>query len=80
MSFYADVSGGVEKLRVATHLGEFVRTHQLTKNLLNYVHTNSDYGHIVEITSSETQESFSRSAKEKLWVEEIILCLSGGKE
>ena len=64
MSFDTDVSGGVEKLRVATHLGEFVRTHQLTRNLLNYVHTNSNYGHIVEITASETQESFSRSTKD----------------
>ena len=80
MSFDTAVSGGVAKLRVATILGDIFRLIQLTKHLLKYVHTNSNYGHLVEIPASDTKESFSRAAKYKGWVEDILLHLSVGKE
>ena len=48
--------------------------------MLNYVHTNSKYGHLVAITASETQESFSLYVICKGWVDGILLHFSGGKE
>ena len=48
--------------------------------MLNYVHKNSKYGHHVAIPDSDTQEYFSRAARDKGWVDEILLHLSGGKE
>ena len=58
MVFDTDISDGVAKMRVATILGEIVRLHQRTKNMLKYVHTNSKYGHLVAIPDSCTQELF----------------------
>ena len=80
MVFDADISAGFAKMRAATLLGENVRLHKCTKNPLNYVHTNSKYGHLVVIPYFETPESFSRSARYKGWVGKILLHLSGGKE
>ena len=56
MGFDADISDGVAKMRAAALLGDIVLLHQYTKNPLKYVHTNSNYGHIVAITDSDTQE------------------------
>ena len=67
-------------MRAATLLGDIVGLYQCTKNMLNYVHKNSKYGHLVAITNSETQESFSRAARYKVWVGKILLHFSGGKE
>ena len=47
---------------------------------MKYVHTNSKYGHLVSIPYSYTKEYFSRSAKDKGWVDKIIIHSSGGKE
>ena len=55
MGFDNDISDGVAKIRAATLLGEIVRLHQRTKNLLKHVHTNSKYGHLVAIPDYDTQ-------------------------
>ena len=62
-------------MRATIILGEIVRPHQRTKNPPKYVHTNSKYGHLVAMPDSETQESFSRSARNKGWVDKILLHL-----
>ena len=80
MGFDTDIYDGVARMRAATHLGDIFRLHQRTKNLLEYVHTNSKYGHLIEIPASYNQESFSISARGKGWVDEILLRLSGGEE
>ena len=80
MGFGTDVSDGVAKMRAATILGDIFHLHQHTKNLLKDVHTNSKYGHIFSIPASDTQESFSRSAREKVWVDKILLHSSGRKD
>ena len=59
-------------MRAATLLGEIVRLHQRTKNPLKYVHKNSKCGHLVEIPSSDTQESFSIATRDKGWVDGIV--------
>ena len=79
MGFDAYISDGVAKMRAATLLGEIVRLHQRTKNLLNYFHTDSKYVHLVAIPDPGTQDFFSKSARDKLWVDEILLHSSGGK-
>ena len=61
MGFNTDISDGVSKMRVSTLLGEIFHLHQRTKNTLKYVHTNSNYWHLVTISSSDNQESFSRA-------------------
>ena len=63
MGFDTDISDGVAKIRAAALLVDIVSLHQCTKNMLKYVHTNSKYGHLVTITDSDTQESFSRAAR-----------------
>ena len=73
MGFDTDISDGVAKSRATTILGDIVCLHQCTKNTLNYVHTNSNYGHIVAIPSSDTQESFSRFARYKGWIDNMLL-------
>ena len=80
MGFDNDISDRVAKIRAATLLGEVVRLHQRTKNLLKHVHTNSKYGHLVAIPDSDTQELFSRSVRDKGYFEKIIFHSSGGKE
>ena len=67
-------------MRAANILGDIVRLHQCTKNILKYVHTNSKYGHIVAMSASDTQESFSRYARDKGWVDKKYIHSSGGKE
>ena len=73
MGFDTDIYDGFEKMRAATILGEIVRLHQCTKNTLKYVHNNSKYGHLVSITASNNQESFSRAVRDKVWLDEILL-------
>ena len=67
-------------MRAATLLGDIVRLHQHTKNPLRYVHTNSKYGHLIAILASDTREKFSRAARDKGWVDMILLHPLGGKE
>ena len=69
MGFYTDIYDEASKMRSATLLGEIFHLHQRTKNPLKYVHTNSKYGHLVAIPDSDTQESFSRSVRYKVWVD-----------
>ena len=71
--FDTDIYDGVAKMRAATLLGEILRPHQQTKNPLKYAHTDSNYGHLVAIPTSETQESFSRAARDKVWVDKNLL-------
>ena len=80
MGFDNYIYDGVVKMRAATLLGDIVHLHQRTKDPMKYVHTNSNYRHLVAITDSDTQESFSRSAIYKGWVEKILLYSSSGKE
>ena len=56
MGLDTDIFDGVTKIRAATLLGEIFRLHQCNKNLMGCVHTKSNYGRIVAIPSSETQE------------------------
>ena len=56
MGFDTDIYDEVAKMMAATLLGDIFRHYQCTKNPLKYVHTNSKYGHLVEIPDSETQE------------------------
>ena len=79
MGFYTDISDGVAKIRAATILGDIVRLDQRTEKLLKYVHTNSNYGRIVAIPASDTQEYFSRASRDKGWVEKNLLRSSYGK-
>ena len=79
MGFDNDISDGVAIMSAATILGEIFRLYQRTKTPLKYVHTKSKYGHIVAIPASDTQELFSRAARETILVKEIILHSSGGK-
>ena len=79
MGFDTGISDGVTKMRAATLLGDIFRLHQRTKNSLKYVHTYSKYGNLVAIPASDTQEKLSISARDKGWVDKILLCLSGGK-
>ena len=67
-------------MRAATILVYIVCLHQCTKNTLKYVHTKSKCGHIFVMPYYFTQESFSRSARDKGWVDKMLLHLSGGKE
>ena len=48
MGFDTDISDGVAKIRASTILGDIVRLRQKNKNPLEYVHTNSQYGHIFQ--------------------------------
>ena len=80
MGFDTDISDGVAKMRAATLLVDIVCLHQCTKNPLKCVHTNSKYRHLVEIPASDNHELFSISARDKVWVDEIFLHSSGGKE
>ena len=54
VGFDTDISDGVAKMWEAILLGDIVRLHQRTKNQPKYVHTNSKYGHIFSIPSSDT--------------------------
>ena len=45
-------------MRAATLLGDIVGLYQCTKNMLNYVHKNSKYGHVFAIPAAATQECF----------------------
>ena len=58
VGFDTDKYDGVAKTRSAILLRYIVHLHQRTKNPLNYVHSNSKYGHIVAIPDSDTQELF----------------------
>ena len=80
MGFDTDISDEVAKIRSTTLLGEIFHLHQRTKNTLKYVHKNLKNINLVAITYSDTQESFSRSARDKGCVDEILLHSSGGKE
>ena len=80
MGFDTDISAGVAKMRAATLLGEIVCLHQHTKNPLNYIHRNSKYGHLVVIPASDAHISFSRAARNKVWVDKNLLHSSVGKE
>ena len=80
MGFDTDISDGVAKMRSATILGGIFRPHQRTKNPLNYFHTNSKYGNSVAIRDSDTQETFQRDARDKGWVDEILIHSLGEKE
>ena len=60
-------------MRSATILEGIVWLHQLTKNPLKYVHTNSNYGYIVVIIDSDNWGFFSRYARDKGWVDKIII-------
>ena len=80
MGLYTGVSDVVAKICADTILEDIVRLNQRTKNPLKYVHTNSKYGHIFSIPASDTQESFSISARDKVWVDKILLQFLGGKE
>ena len=81
MGFDTDISDGVAKMRAATLLGDIFRLHQCAKNPQKYVHTKSNYGHLVVMIDSDTQEYFSRAAREKCWVEKSspFLRQKGGK-
>ena len=80
MGFQIYVSDGVAKMRAAILLGDIVRLHQRTKNLLKYVHIKSKYGNLVAIPASDTQEFFSGAARDKGWVNKILLHSPVGKE
>ena len=73
MGFDTDISDEVAKIRSTTLLGEIVHLHQRTTNTPKYVHTNLKNGNLVEIPYSDTQGSFSRAARYKGWVDEILL-------
>ena len=73
MGFDTDIYDGVAKMMSATLLEDIVRIHQLTKNPLNYVHTNSKYGCIVVILDSDSWSLFSISVIHKGWVDTFIL-------
>ena len=79
MDLDTDISDGVAKMRAATLLGEIVRLHQCTKNLLKYVQKNQSMGILLQYQLL-THRNFSSSARDKDWVEDIILHYSGGKE
>ena len=66
IGFDTDIDDKFSKMRVATDVKEIVHLHQRTKNTPKYVHTNSNYGHPVAITASDTHEYFSRSARYKV--------------
>ena len=80
MGFDTYISDGVANIRPDTILGEIFFLHQHTTNPLKYVHKNSKYGHLVAITDSDNYELFSRAEIDKVWVDKILLHLSGGKE
>ena len=80
IGFDTDIYDGVAKMRAATILGEIVRLHQRIKNPLKYIQRNSKYGHLFAIPDYDTQEYFSRAARDKGWFDEIILHISCGKE
>ena len=69
MGFDTGIYDGVTKIRASTLLGDIFHLHQLTKNPLKYVHQNSKYGHLVTKPDYDTQESFSRAARYKAWVD-----------
>ena len=56
MSFDTDISDKFSKMRAATLLKYIFRLHQRTKNMPKYVHTDSDYCHLVAIPASDTHE------------------------
>ena len=64
----------------AAILGEIFHLRQGTKIPLKYFNTNSNYGDLFAVPASDTQNSFSRAARDKDWVEKNIFHLSGGKE
>ena len=80
MGFDTDISCGVKKMRAATLLEWIVRLYQCNRNTLNFFHTNSKYGHLVVRQASYDQEPLSRAAIDKVWIDEILLCSSVGKE
>ena len=80
MVFDTDISDEGEKIGSTNILGEIIHLHQRTKNSLKHVHKNLKNGNLVVIPYSDNQESFSRAARDKGWVDEILLHPSGGKE
>ena len=58
MGFDTDISDGYIKTRTAPILGEIFRLYQRTKNMMKCVHKNSNYGLLVAIPDSDTQELF----------------------
>ena len=78
--FYTHIYDEVAKMMSATLLEDILRIHQLTKNPLNYVHTNSKYGCIVVILDSDSWSLFSISVIHKGWVDTFILHQSDRKE
>ena len=80
MGFDTDISDGVIKMRAATILREILRLCQRTKTPLKHVYTKSRYGNLSGIPYSENQEQFSRAARNKGWVDKILLHLSVEKE
>ena len=76
MSFGADISDRVVKIWVATLLGGIFRLHQHTKNLLKYVHKNSNYGHLVTMPSYDTQDIFQELQETKTGLTKFVfICL-----
>ena len=73
MGFDTDIYYGFVKMRAATILGDIFCLHKLNKYPLKYFHTISKYGNLVSVPASDTQESFSRSARDEGFVDEIIL-------
>ena len=70
MGFYTDIYDVVTKMRASTLLRYIFRLHQRKKS--------AEY--LVVILASDNQESFSRDARDKDWVDEIILHSPGGNE
>ena len=56
MVFDTDISVEVTKMRADDLLEEILCLHQRTKNMPKYVHTDSDYCHLVAIPASDTHE------------------------
>ena len=71
------ISDGVTKMRSATLLVYIFCLHQCTKNLMKYVQVNSIYGNFLAMPDSDTQELFSRAARDKGWVGKILIHLPG---
>ena len=64
MGFDTDISDGVAKMRTATLLGDIF--------CLHHVHRKSNYEHLLAILDFSTQESFSRTARDKGWFEKFF--------
>ena len=72
MGFDHNNYDGFAKRKAATPLVDIVCLYQCTKHPMRYVDTTSKYGHLVGIPDYDNQKSFSRAARGKVWVEEIL--------